>query len=346
MAKVKVGFLGCGFMGQIAHLPNFLESEQCEVVALCEARPKLAQLVAEKHHIGRVYHSHEELVADPEVEAVAAICRETLNAPISIDLLRAGKHVFVEKPMTTNVEAAREMLSAAEAGGAQLMIAYMKRYDPGVRRAREIVADLLSSGELGALTFARAECFGGDWICNAGRPITTDEPYPDLPGTAPPEWLDAERHSDFMRMNNVYCHNINMLRFILDRDLSVKLADLNAPTWTVIFEAGDITANLEVGGMSAHAWYETTALYFERGRLEVLTPPPLLREIPARVRLYRGGDVKEYWEPICEWSWAFRNEAEHFVSCVGEDRETDSSGGDSVRDLELVEDAFRRFGEQ
>ncbi len=342
MTKVALGFLGCGFMGQRAHLPNFLQSDKCEVLALCEARPRLAKLVAEQHQIPKIYHSVEQLAADNDIQAVAAIARETLNAQLACTLLAAGKHVYLEKPMTTNSEAGRRMLQAARAGGAKLMIAYMKRYDEGVRRAKALLDDLLASGELGALTFVRAECFGGDWITGMSPAITTDEPYPDLPATGPPDWLPADRRADFNRLNNVYCHNINLVRFLLDRDLTVVHADLSRAAWVIIFDADGVTVTLEVGMMSAHAWHERTELYFERGKLELLTPPPLLREVPARVRLYQAGDAKQYLEPIAPWSWAFRNEAEHFLDCLRENREPASSGADSLRDLLLVEEAFRR----
>jgi len=73
MNKVKIGFVGCGFMGQLAHLPNFIESEKCEVVALAEKRKSLRDKVAQKYHINKTYSTHQELANDKEIEAVVEI---------------------------------------------------------------------------------------------------------------------------------------------------------------------------------------------------------------------------------------------------------------------------------
>ncbi len=342
MADVKLGFVGCGFMGQLAHLPNFLAVPECQVVALAEKRPKLARLVAEKHHIPKVYESHSELAAGDEVQAVAAILPEGLNDQVACDLLRAGKHVFLEKPMARSVEAARRMVAAAEAGGALLMIGYMKRYDPGVEKAREILTDLQDSGQLGAITFARSHCFGGDWICGLSGAIATDEPYPAVQHTPPPAWLPEDRHADFHRFNNVYCHNVNLLRWLLGTDLTVGHAYVEGSgAWLVRFSAGSVPVSLEVGGLAAHVWEEHTIVYFEKGWLLVETPPPLLRNVGAKVTLYRGADMRETWQPLPEWTWGFYNEAAHFVECVAQGKTPHSSGHDSLRDMEIAEEVFR-----
>ena len=83
--------------------------------------------------------------------------------------------------MATNVEDAQTMVRASEASGKLLMVAYRKRYDEGVLKAKEILDNLVSSGELSEITFVRVHDFGGDWICGYDEPvIATDEPYPEV----------------------------------------------------------------------------------------------------------------------------------------------------------------------
>ena len=66
----KIGFVGCGFMGQLVHLPNFVASERCEVVALAELRPELGRIVADKYGIPKVYTHSSELAQDGEVSGM------------------------------------------------------------------------------------------------------------------------------------------------------------------------------------------------------------------------------------------------------------------------------------
>ena len=346
MRKVKLGFVGCGFMGQLAHLVNFLESDKCEVVALAELREKLGRKVAERYRIPKLYKSHRELAQDKDIEAVVEITSDGLHAPIAIDLMNAGKHVFTEKPMATCLTDARRMVEAAEKNNVKLMVGYMKRFDPGVQKAKELVDEFRSSGELGEITFVRAHCFGGDWVCNIGKPISTEESGPETP-TPLPEWLPKEMERSFVGYNNVYCHNINLLRFLLGDIKGVKYAELGGKTWRsgriVILDFGDFISSLETGSISANFWDEEIKIYFEDGWMEILTPPPLLRNVPARVEVYKAGRTQEVIHPYSPWDWSFRRASEHFLDCILEDREPISSGKDSLEDIRIMEEIFKTY---
>ena len=83
MDKVRLGFIGCGPMGQLVHLPVLANLNQCDVVALAELRPELGRRVARKYNIPKLYRSHEELAEDPDVDAVVAITGDDSHAPIA-----------------------------------------------------------------------------------------------------------------------------------------------------------------------------------------------------------------------------------------------------------------------
>ena len=338
---VRLGFLGCGFMGQMVHLPNFLEARGCEVVALADARQELARQVAEKFHIGSVHSDHGALAEAADIDAVVSITPETANPRIACDLLEAGKHVFIEKPIATSSVIAREMAAAAERAGKILMVGYQKRFDPGVEEAREILSDLRHSGELGRITFVRVHCFGGDWVCGTlGRQIATDEPAP-VTAASWPDWLPASERDSFYWYNNVYCHNLNLLRHLLGEPDRVHSAWLRGTSKLAILDYGTFPASMEAGSLAAYRWDEHLMVAFERGTLEIATPPPLLRNVPARVHLYRNAQSAESVEPLAPHGWSFRREAEHFVDCVAKNRQPLSPAADAVADLALVEAIFR-----
>jgi len=338
---VRLGFVGCGYMGQLAHLPNFLALEGCEVVALAEARPRLRELVAQRHGIERTVDSHLALAEAEDIDAVVAIAPERLNERIVCDLLAAGKSVMTEKPMTVSVDSAQRMVDAA-AGGALHMVGYMKRCDDGVRLARRMIEGFLQSGELGEMTFARAHSFGGGWRCGLEGHITTDEPVPDFEATPLPEWVPEDWHARYNSLNNVYCHNINLVRFLTDGPLQVRHAVFR-PTGRVWLAHcdGRCPVSLEFGWLDAHAWEEHTRVYFDHGWVDVETPPPLLRNVPAKVTVYRCGEEPRIIQPLAPWTWAFANEAAHFMCCVRDGTEPISSGRDSLQDLQVVEDMVR-----
>ncbi|HHX64877.1 MAG TPA: Gfo/Idh/MocA family oxidoreductase, partial [Chloroflexi bacterium] len=137
MRKLQMGYVGCGFMAQKVHLPNLLSVAECDLIALAEVRQELGRKVAKRLDIPRLYADHHELAADPDIDAVAVSAGFSLQGDIALDLLRAGKHVFMEKPMAVSVKQAQELVDAAESAGVTLMVGYMKRYDAGNERVKE-----------------------------------------------------------------------------------------------------------------------------------------------------------------------------------------------------------------
>src|SRR6266852_2006533 len=114
---VRFGYVGCGFMAQKVHLPNFRRIPGCDLIALAEVRTGLRDRIADRYRIPRRFSSHEEMARDPEIEAVGVSAGFTLQGQMARDLLRAGKHVFMEKPMAVTVKDAEAILAASREGG-------------------------------------------------------------------------------------------------------------------------------------------------------------------------------------------------------------------------------------
>lgn len=342
MKDVKIGFVGAGFMSQLAHLPSFVESKGCEVVALAELRPKLREKVADKYRIPKRYSSHIELAEDEEVEAVVALFHYLLNAEVATYLLKKGKDVMVEKPMAFTAELAEQMIEAGRSSGRILMIGFMKRYDPGVQLAKRMIEELLDTGELGEPTFLRVHIFGGEWVCNIGAPITTDEPYPPLPERKA-DWLPAYLLDMYDEFINVASHNLNLLRFLVSGEWEVEDAFLKGSQLLAVLRKDDLMCSFEYGRLPAHRWDEDLTLYFQKGWLRVETPPPLLKNVPARVVVYKTGKEPQILEPIAPWGWGFKHQAEHFIECVRGRKTPLSSGEDSLNDMLLAKKIFLRI---
>jgi D-xylose 1-dehydrogenase (NADP+, D-xylono-1,5-lactone-forming) len=113
-----------------------------EVLAVGSRDRERGEAFAAEHGIGRVHGSYEDLLADPDVEAVYIPLPNSLHVPWSIRALEAGKHVLCEKPLTRRVADAEAAFDAAERAGRLLMEGFMWRYHPQtealVRLSREI----------------------------------------------------------------------------------------------------------------------------------------------------------------------------------------------------------------
>ncbi len=341
---LKIGFVGAGFFGQVAHITNYAQLESCEIVALAQLRSDTREAVAHKFSIPATYETHHELLANSDAEAIVVVTSRPAMGPIVLDCLKAGKHVLSEKPMAGSVELAERLVAAADAHQVKYAVGYMKRHDAGVQAAKRLIDELRRSQELGAVTYARAHCFAGDAYCGEQGYIATNEPRSGGLERWPmaPAWLRDDQHAAYENYLNTYCHNINLLRYLMDSEPSVVHAHASGNTCLATLDFGGIPALLETGKLEHADWDEVTEVFFERGRLRITTPAPLRRDVAATVELYRGQTAA--WEPIdVAPSWSFRRQAEAFIADVQQDREPIASASDAVNDLRLTESIWRKL---
>jgi predicted dehydrogenase len=342
---VKLGIIGSGFIGQLAHLMNYVEVQNCTIVALAEIRPELRRKVAERYGIPRTYANHQELLEDPDVEAIVAVTTRGMTGPIALDCLKHGKSLLTEKPMASTLVQAKKLVETARSQGvATYSVGFMRRYDAGVVKAKLLLDELQNSGELGPIVYTRAHCFAGDGYRNCDGHIVTEEDKPENRESWPiaPDWVPQETKMEYHQYLNLYCHKINLLRFLFDRSPSVSYVRLDRPGGRIaMFDFGDHTAILETGQLLHQGWDEVIEIYFAKGRLRIETPPALFRNAPAKIELYKGGNINQTLTPHCEWRWAFRLQAEAFIADVQNKRESIASGTDSLEDIRLIEKMWK-----
>lgn len=354
MSDIRIAVVGAGFMLQSVHIPCFQLASGAQIAGIASSRPKLRQAVADRFNIPRQYESWEEVATDPNIDAAVVVLPPELNPDICCALLQAGKHVFAEKPMALSLAQAQRMADCAKQADRRLMLGFMKRYDTGVERARQIWDDLVLTGEMGEMTCARMWCLlGGPWTANLERLITTiktDEPYCPKPvADEGPDWLPEKLAngmpsfaSPYYFFNHVHSHNVNLLRYFCGDDYKVTYADFRHKTKVAHLAYDKALVTLETGpGTSTYAFEEGMRVYFEKGWLEILPPTPLLMQGAAQVKLYRGGDIMAYTQPMGDFDWSFRRQAQHFVDCIQSSTEPRTGGADSVGDMAMVEAIFK-----
>ena len=343
-APVKIGMVGVGYIGQIAHLANYVETEGCEVAAIAEIRPELRDAVVAHYGIPQAFPSHRELLDNVELDAVVAVTRRYHTGPIALDCMKAGKHLLTEKPMAATLEQAETLVEAAQTAGIKHAVGYMKRHDEGVQLAKGLIDGLVASCDLGPLTFARFYCFRGHHFYDQATPVGMGEKRSeDLESwTTAPDWLPRNLYADYDDFINVSTHNINLMRYLLGATPSVVHFDYRDKSGSVaLFDFGNFPAVLELGIFEHDNWHEGAEIFFQRGRLTVELPPPLLKDVPARVTLHRGteGDRVETFD--VEPGWSFRRQARAFIDDIKNDREPLSSGEDAVEDVRLTETLWK-----
>ncbi len=155
MAKVKIGFIGCGGIANGKHLPGMAQQkEYVDLVAFCDLIPERAEKAAKEYGTpdAKVYTDYHELLADKSIDAVHVLTPNIAHCEITVAALEAGKHVLCEKPMAATTADAKKMLEARDRTGKMLTIGYQYRHFPMNQVAKGIVDD----GWLGDVYYAEA----------------------------------------------------------------------------------------------------------------------------------------------------------------------------------------------
>ncbi|MFI7341642.1 Gfo/Idh/MocA family protein [Streptomyces sp. NPDC050085] len=158
---LRLGVLGYGLRGSLALLGH-RPGHGSRVVALADPDPAVRAASATDFPGARISDGHKEVIESPDVDAVLVLTPDHTHAEIACAALRAGKPVFVEKPLDITVERCDEVLRTAYETGTRLYVGHNMRHMPVVRLMRDVIA----RGEIGAVKTVWVRHFvgyGGDW---------------------------------------------------------------------------------------------------------------------------------------------------------------------------------------
>lgn len=340
MDKVRIGFVGVGSMGQMAHLRNYVTLPDCEVVAAAEVRPKTAALVAERYGIPRVYTGHEEMLDAEELDGVVCAQPFSRHAVLLPELYPRVRCLFTEKPLAVSVEAGRKLAAAAAEAGCTHMVGYHKRSDPATIHARGVIDEWKRSGAMGALRYVRILMPAGDWVANGfiGR-LDAGDPRPDLPGE-PPLDMPEEMAKEYVSFVNYYIHQVNLMRHLLGEPYKVTYAEPSGVLLAVQSESG-VAGTIEMTPYrTTVAWEESALVAFEKGYVKLDLPAPLARNRAGVVQVYSDpGDrtpVRE--QPEMPWVQAMRQQAMNFVKVCKGEAPPPCDAAEAALDLEVARD--------
>ncbi|HEX8422805.1 MAG TPA: Gfo/Idh/MocA family oxidoreductase, partial [Pyrinomonadaceae bacterium] len=145
---ITIGVIGCGYWGPNL-IRNFAENERAELRWICDTDERRLSAIGRRYPATRTATDYRQLLADAELAAIVIATPVATHYEFARAALDAGKHVLIEKPFTTNIREAEELVALARARGLTLMVDHTFVYTGAVRRIKEIV----ESGELGELLY-------------------------------------------------------------------------------------------------------------------------------------------------------------------------------------------------
>lgn len=141
LKEVNWGIIGCGNVTELKSGPAFNKVEHSGLVAVMRRNAALAEDYAKRHGVPKWYSDADQLINDPDVNAVYVATPPDTHASYAIAAMRAGKSVYVEKPMARNYQECQEMIRVSEETGMPLFVAYYRRTLPAFLKVKELIDD-------------------------------------------------------------------------------------------------------------------------------------------------------------------------------------------------------------
>lgn len=315
MAKLRFGILSTAKIGTLKVIPAMQRGKQTEVVAIASRDRTKASAAANELGIASAHGSYDELLADPNVDAIYNPLPNHMHVPWSIKALEAGKHVLCEKPIGLSADEGQQLVDAGKAHpDLKLMEAFMYRHHPQWQKAR----DLVQNGGIGELrtiqSFFSYYNDDGDNIRNMA----------DIGGGG---------------LMDIGCYCISLSRFLFDaepnRVFGIAEYDPDFNTDRIasgILDFGRGTSTFTCSTQLTP--YQRVNIFGTTGRVEIEIPFNAPPDRPCRLWHEREGRVEECRFEVCD---QYTIQGDLFAEACINDTPVPTPIEDAVANMRIIE---------
>lgn len=284
MNQVNWGIIGCGNVTELKSGPAFNLVDGSKLVAVMRRDESKAIDYAKRHNVPKWYINADDLINDPEVNAVYVATPPDTHATYTIAALNAGKPVYVEKPMALNFRQCQEMIATANKNNLPLFVAYYRRTLPGFLKVKELI-DSFAIGEVRLVTIKLFEA-----------PKDQDFDSSNLPWRVNPDIAGGGYFFDLAS------HQLDFLDFLFGE---AKLVSALATNQANLYQAEDIvsaTLTFEKGIICSGNWCFTVSPQSEEDSIEIIGSKGKIsfstfNHTPICLETEEGAEIIEYQNP-------------------------------------------------
>jgi predicted dehydrogenase len=318
----KLGFalVGLGSLSTNQIAPALLKSKHCQLTAIVTGTPEKEKVWAEKYGISKDhiynYDSFEKIASDDAIDIVYVVLPNSMHAEYTIRAAKAGKHVLCEKPMANTSADCRAMIDACKSANRKLAIGYRCQFEPHHMKAMEIA----KSGEFGAIK-----------MVEAGFGFTIGDPK---------QWRLRKALAGGGALMDVGIYALQACRYML-REEPVSIVAQETKTDAVKFAEVDESITWSMRFKSGAMAYCSTSYNFNGlNRFQAFGEKGFIRMDPAfgygqqKLETSKG---KIELEAVDH----FASEMDAFAKCVLEDKPSNVSGEEGLKDMLAIEAIYR-----
>lgn len=329
MKKVRLGIVGAGGISNHFHLPELSQIQEAEIVAISDIKLERAEITAKKFGIGRWYRDYMEMIENEDIDAVVVATPHPTHAEIAIHAIEAGKHVLIQKPMTTNAKDSLRIVEASRKNpDIKIMVLPFIYYDTPVY---DYVKDVLLYGGIGKICTAEARTsHGGPEKYQAEVANMFREPL-DI-------WFFSSEKAQGGVLLDLGVYSITRIVYLLGRakKVSAFTATLSKPS--EVEDNSVVLIEMESGALAfaASSWTQvpgqnSTSLYGDKGVIHT-------NYFGYTIAIYREGlgwsypDLPREKEP--------QHTHRHFIRCILNDEKPIGTPEEGHHVIQILEAAY------
>jgi len=304
MKKVGVAVVGTGFWGK-NHARVYKELAETELVAVCDMDSTRVKAVAEQFG-AKPYTNTGQMLKNKDIEAVSICTWSTSLAKEAQRVLKAGRHVLVEKPMSANLKQAEILQKTAEKEKLHLTVGFLMRFIPGLQHMNKSIQDK-TIGEL---------------VCATAKRVS--------------QW--PERIGDVGVVKDTAIHDIDVIRYLFKEDPIAVYAKTGSMGHRKFEDYAHIMLTFE-GGKSA--FIESNWLTPYKTRMLTLTGSSTIMKLDYITQELTIEDAEETLQPRYPMQEPLKLELQHFARCVTQKEKPLITANDGVKALQIAEAALK-----
>ncbi|MCD6446083.1 Gfo/Idh/MocA family oxidoreductase [Candidatus Bathyarchaeota archaeon] len=304
MEKLGVAVIGTGFWGR-NHARVFKELDETELLAVCDIKPERAKTVAQQFG-AKPYVNVAKMLKRKEIEAVSVCTWSTSLAKEALKALKAGKHVFVEKPMASNTKQAKKLLETAKKQEVHLTVGFLMRFIPGIQKIREAVKKQ-SIGKI---------------VCATAKRVS--------------QW--PERIGDVGVVKDLAIHDIDIMRYIFHEEPVAVYAKTGKMLHKKFEDYAQIMLTFKG---DRNAFIESNWLTPYKTRTLIVTGSKAIMKLDYITQELTIENEKQSVKPRIPWKEPLKLELQHFANCILKEEKPLVTGLDGLKALQIAEAALK-----
>ena len=334
MKKLKIGFIGAGYIAQVCHLPFFYKNKNCEITVIVEKNKSLLNKVANQFKVKNKFVNYKDIITKKlNLDAVVICVNKFLSAKLSSFFIQNKISVFSEKPIGISLDSVKKLNYLTKKYKTSLVAGFMKRHDYGSK----IVKNTIQKGELGIIEKIQYDSFMGNSFPKNYKFFKYKKPFikVDLNRLLNDKIKDKQMYVNFL---NNHSHGINLIRFYLGDKNKLDFYKIDLRNGFIYLKLKKIKIHFNYSFSKKGKWNERIKIFFKNATITQIFPAPQLKNKSSKVIVSHANEEKS--KRFFKNLWSFQTQADSYIENLLKKKRNICHIGNCLDDMKLIEKFF------